>query len=143
MAIPKWLETAVSFIGTHEMAGPGADPAIAAWLASVGLPGDDEIPNCAAFVNYCLGAGGVHGTGKANAKSYLEWGVSCGPRIGAVAVMNRGDDPAKGHVAFVLDYQPEYNFVYLIGANQNDRVGIALKYTDRVLDFRYPAEAES
>lgn len=136
--IPKWIEIAVSYLGQAEIPGPESNKYIAEWLASVGLPGIDEIANCAAFVNFCLVGAGLTGTGKPNAKSYLTYGIHCEPRIGAIAVHNRGTDPAKGHVNFVLDYQPVRGLVYLIGANQGDRVGVDLKYKNIALDYRWP-----
>jgi len=139
--IPKWLTAAFIDLGEQEVAGPGANPRIAEYLKAVGLPGDDDIPWCAAAVGTWLVEGGIVGTDKANAKSYLEWGVRCAPRLGAVAVMNRGPDPAKGHVALVADFHAAEGLVYLIGGNQGNRVGLDLKYVDRILDFRFPVVA--
>jgi uncharacterized protein (TIGR02594 family) len=138
--IPKWIEIAVRELGQHEIAGAGANAHIAEFLTSVGQAGDDEIPWCAAFVNWCLAQAGELGTGKALAKSYMNWGVHCDPQIGAVAVMDRGIDPNMGHVAFVLDYQPDVDFVYLIGGNQGNRVGINLKHAEIIKDFRWPVK---
>ena len=39
------------------------------------------------------------------ARSYASWGERLDePRIGAVAVLSRGSDPALGHVGFVIGW---------------------------------------
>lgn len=135
--IPKHLEIMCSHIGDAEIAGEVSHPWIARALESVKCPPQDDVYAwCAAAVNECLEEAGFRGTGKANAKSYLEWGVKCGAEIGAVAVMDRGPDPAKGHVAFVLDVDPEHDMVYLVAGNTRNRVSVSVKYIDAVKEYR-------
>lgn len=140
MALPKWLEAALLELqlGVAEVPGPASNPRVAAYLQQVGLEGDDEIPWCAAFVGHCLGKGGVAGTGRANARSYLTWGQPCTPRLGAVTVLWRGNPgAATGHVGFFLDSSMES--VYLLGGNQSDRVSVAAYPKSKLLATRWPS----
>lgn len=132
--IPKHISVAIGELGTKEILGDEHNPRILEYLKSVGLPGRDEIPWCAAFVNWCLKEAGFNGTGKGLAKSYLSWGMECGPSIGAIAIMNRGVDHTKGHVSFVL--QDNGDFVYTIGGNQRDSVTITTVLRKNIISFR-------
>ena len=69
---------------------------------SAGLDVDPRVtPWCAAFVNAVLGAEGVKGTGKLNARSFLNFGMKThNPKPGDIVILSRDNDPAKGHVGF-------------------------------------------
>lgn len=136
LLVPDWLLAAFNELGQAEIPGPEANARIALYLKTVGEPGNDEIPWCAAFVNFCLFAGQVSGTGKPNALSYLNWGKETLPRLGAVAVMKRGTEAWQGHVAFVA--QVNYETVYLIGGNQGDRVSITSVAKAKIISYRWP-----
>lgn len=128
------LRIALAELGTAEIE-PGSNPRIDEYLRTVGLS-DDDTPWCAAFVNWALSAAGVAGTGKANARSFLTWGVKAlAPQPGDVAVFWR-DDPAswKGHVAFYLSRNA--HGVWVVGGNQGNAVSVRCYSESQLLDVR-------
>ena len=133
--IPQHLIFALSLMGTAEIPGIKSNPEIDKWLKIVGLPEDDAIPHCAAFVNYCLHAVDIQGTGSGLAKSLLDWGYGCEFQVGAVVVISRGKDVWKGHVGFILDESA--GKLCILGANQMDRVGVNYYAADRLLGYRW------
>lgn len=103
--------------------GQNLDPATTAW--------------CAAFVNATLQQSGGQGTGKLNARSFLDWGQEVAdPQRGDVAVFSRGDPNGwQGHVGFFDGYN-EDGTVRVLGGNQNDGVNIANYSQNALLGFR-------
>jgi lysozyme family protein len=76
------------------------------------------------------------------ARSYLEWGAAADtPAAGAVVVLERGDDPALGHVGFLVGMTDAD--VFILGGNQSNAVTVAPFARDRVLGFRMPATQQS
>lgn len=135
--IPKHLQVALSQLGEKEVDGQSDNLTIVDYLDSVGIHGHDEIPWCAAFVNWCFKKGGVRGTGSGRAKSYLNWGLECGCEPGSVAVMNRGLDAAMGHVAFVV--QDCGSYCITVGGNQNNSVSLAIVNKSKIIAYRKAA----
>jgi len=88
VAEPKWLVIARNEIGVREVPGTRDNARVLEYLATVlktRLPRwfRDETPWCAAFVNWCLEQGGIKGTGKPNARSYIKYGKRLDkPRVG-------------------------------------------------------------
>jgi uncharacterized protein (TIGR02594 family) len=120
--------------GVAEIAGAPAHERIVAYHATVGIPGNDEIAWCSAFVNWCVEQAGLTGTGKANARSWLAWGKEIKtPQLGCVAVFRRGTG-WQGHVGFVLDTSP--SFITLLGGNQGDRVSVTHYGVGDLLGYR-------
>ena len=103
--------------------GENLDPATTAW--------------CASFVNATLKQSGMEGTGKLNARSYLDWGESVDtPQPGDIAVFSRGDPNGwQGHVGFFQGYDENGN-ILVLGGNQGDAVSVAPYSSDRLLGFR-------
>ena len=107
-----------------------------------------ELAWCAAFVNSTLVQSGQEGTGKANARSFMQWGeeVSGDPQRGDIAVFSRGNRPEdawKGHVGFFDSFDDAGNIRVLGGnqANQLSRgdprsVNISSYDKGRLLGFR-------
>lgn len=129
--IPPYLSIALSQIGVTEVPGRESNPIIDEYLKTAGLPSDDEIPWCAAFVNWCLKQEGFDGTGKANARSFLDWGLpiwcnghflSSAELVGSIVVLARGNKPWMGHVGFFLD--KDEGAICLLGGNQSNRVSV-------------------
>lgn len=107
--------------------GQNLDPATTAW--------------CAAFVNSSLGAAGMQGTGKLNARSFLDWGNPVDtPQKGDIAVFSRGNNPNgwQGHVGFFDSTNPD-GTINVLGGNQGNGVSIAPYSADRLLGYRRPA----
>ena len=125
MEQPAWLAAAWAELGQREVTG-AADNArirIRAFFRDVGQPASlhDEVAWCAAFAGACLERAGHASTRSLMARSYLRWGEALDDgRIGAVAVLSRGGDPAAGHVGFLLGETDAH--VMLLGGNQGDAV---------------------
>lgn len=138
--LPRWMQYAFADYGTEEVAGPKANARIVEYHQHTSLKaGSDEVPWCAAFVCAMLEKAGFKSTHKANAKSYLTFGEELpGPKVGAIAVLNRGTDPASGHVGFVVGFNS--NSVYLLGGNQSNMVRVSSFQRWRVLQYRWPVE---
>ncbi|MGA0613425.1 TIGR02594 family protein [Paracoccus sp. KR1-242] len=108
--------------------GQNLDPATTAW--------------CAAFVNATLAQSGGQGTGKLNARSYLDWGQAVDkPQQGDIAVFSRGDPNGwQGHVGFFEGYNPD-GTIRVLGGNQGDSVSVASFSPDSLLGFRRDGNA--
>jgi uncharacterized protein (TIGR02594 family) len=133
-----WMQIAVSELGTAELPGNASNPRIIEYLQSVQAFGGDETAWCSAFANWVMGKAGFSGSGKANARSWLDWGVKLDrPCYGAVTVLWR-DDPRswKGHVAFYV--ADTSRGIKLLGGNQGDKVSVATYPNLRVLGYRWP-----
>lgn len=109
----------------QKMTGDNINPAETAW--------------CAAFANAVLKASGSNGTGRLNARSFLDWGEPVHrPSEGDVVVLWReSPDSWKGHVGFFAGYTDDGR-VRVLGGNQNDQVNEKAYPADRVLGFRRP-----
>jgi len=103
--------------------GHNLDPSVTAW--------------CAAYVGATLNQSGLQGTGKLNARSYMDWGEAVDePKPGDVAVFSRGDPNGwQGHVGFFKGYDENGN-ILVLGGNQGDSVSVAPYAADRLLGFR-------
>lgn len=103
--------------------GINVDPEMTAW--------------CAAFVNAVLKANGVKGTGKLNARSFLDFGQdsTSNPQEGDIVVLRRGRGGAQGHVGFFQGFDQKGN-VRVLGGNQRDGVNTQSFKRDDVLGFR-------
>lgn len=101
-------------------------------------------PWCAAFMNALIGASGGEGTGKLNARSFLEYGTPTKTASeGDIVVFSRGSDPTKGHVGL---YAGEITkggerFIKVLGGNQGDSVSIAEYPASTLLGVRKPPKA--
>jgi uncharacterized protein (TIGR02594 family) len=103
--------------------GQNLDPVTTAW--------------CAAFVNASLDKSGRQGTGKMNARSFMDWGQPVDqPQPGDVAVFSRGDPNGwQGHVGFYQGTNPDGSYS-ILGGNQGDSVSLARFAPDSLLGFR-------
>lgn len=139
---PPWLAAAWAELGQREVRGSADNARIRAFFREVGHPAilHDEVAWCAAFVGACLERGGLASTRSLMARSYLRWGDDePAGRIGAVAVLSRGRDPAAGHVGFLMGETPTH--VVLLGGNQGDAVSVAAYPKTRLLGLRWPSAA--
>jgi len=103
--------------------GQRLDPATTAW--------------CAAFVDATLRQSGGQGTGKLNARSYMDWGQGVDtPQQGDVAVFSRGDPNGwQGHVGFYDGTNPD-GTIRVLGGNQGDSVKISSYDAGSLLGYR-------
>ncbi len=136
---PVWMAEAWRHLGMRERAGSQSAPGILDFFKDAGH-GDvrrDEVPWCAAFAGACLARAGEKASGSLLARSYLDWGnVIEQPRLGAVAVLSRGE-PWAGHVGFWLGETG--TDLILLGGNQGDAVTVAAFPKARLLGYRWPA----
>jgi uncharacterized protein (TIGR02594 family) len=138
---PAWLAAAWAEFGVREIPGKDDSAEILRYFRDVGDANADTeaTPWCAAFTGAMLKRGGHVGTGSLLARSYLDWGISLEePRLGAIAVLSRGNDPTTGHVGFVLGDAADK--LYLLGGNQGDAVTVAAFDKARLLGFRWPKD---
>lgn len=140
----EWLEIAWAEVGTAEIAGPEANPAIIRYFEEIGR-GDilsDETAWCMSFVLYCLARSGIPinlpEEQRLLARSGLRIGVKLeAPRVGAVCILSRGDSTWQGHIGFVTAWTPTH--VKLLGGNQANSVNESWHPIEKVLGYRWPA----
>ena len=132
-------------IGVKERAGDADNPRVIEYLSATRLPKRlirDETAWCSAFVNWCMMKANVPRTNKANALSWLTWGVPLnGPTLGCVVVFNRHvvgkPDGVHGHVAFFV--RIEGDNIVCLGGYQHNEVCEARYPLSRLLAYRGPA----
>lgn len=135
-----FYEAAADYIGLQEYPGARHNPTIVSFAAASGHSWvqDDETPWCASFVGAILAECGVQGTGRLNARSYLDWGREVSVREaqpGDIVVFWRGSpDAATGHVAF-FDHV-EGTEIYVLGGNQGNAVNVSPYPMSRLLSIR-------
>ncbi|HVX37096.1 MAG TPA: TIGR02594 family protein [Hyphomicrobium sp.] len=138
---PPWLAAAWAEFGVREIPGKEDAPEILRYFREAGDTSieTEATPWCAAFLGAMLKRAGYTGTGSLLARSYLDWGDALdAARLGAVAVLSRGDDPNAGHVGFLLSNTN--GKIYLLGGNQGDAVTVAGFDKTRLLGLRWPKE---
>jgi uncharacterized protein (TIGR02594 family) len=138
---PPWLAAAWAEFGVREIPGQDDAPEILRYFREAGDASveTEATPWCAAFRGAMLKRAGYAGTGSLLARSYLDWGDALdAARLGAVAVLSRGDDPNAGHVGFLLS--DTNGKIYLLGGNQGDAVTVAGFDKARLLGLRWPKE---
>jgi len=136
---PRWYKIAAQELGVSEIKGKKHNPKIVAYHQATSLKAkDDETSWCSSFVNWCFKEAGIFGTNKANARSWLDWGLTLEkPKIGCVVVFWRGSLKGwQGHVAFYVKESETH--IYVLGGNQSDKVSIAKYPKERLLGYRWP-----
>lgn len=141
---PEWYLHARAEFGVHEVAGAKFSPRILEYFKATTLGTahqSDETAWCSAFACWCMERAGLASPHRANARSWLNWGVPLKlPQFGCVAVLWRGTpQSAQGHVAFYVGERGGQ--VQLLGGNQNNAVSLAWYPRARVLMWRWPTKA--
>lgn len=126
---PTIYDVAKSYLGIEEFPGAKHNPKIVKMFADSGNAGikDDETPWCAAFVGAVLAQCGIKGTGKLNARSYLNWGQVIDlkdAQRGDVIIFERPPNPQAGHVAFFDSFSPRKGWLRVLGGNQGNAVSV-------------------
>lgn len=112
-------------IGTVEWKD-GSNPKVVAYFKDAGHPEvtDDQTAWCAAFVGAMLARAGMAGTGKLNARSYLDWGIRVAredANPGDIVVLKRNNYSTwQGHVGFFV--RDNGSTITILGGNQQDAV---------------------
>lgn len=136
------FETAKRFKGQREIAGLFKNnPVIMKMLRlDAKWPENDEVPWCAAFVNFCAFICPVEfeRSRSLRARDWMKQGFSVKtPAIGDVVVFWRGkhDDGASGHVGFFAGSNKQGS-IYVLGGNQGNAVSIKKYSRRKLLGFR-------
>lgn len=106
---PAWLAAAWAEFGVREIPGKDDAPEILRYFRDAGDASveTEATPWCAAFLGAVLKRGGYAGTGSLLARSYLEWGDALdAARLGAVAVLSRGDEGKESYRERRLRFTP-------------------------------------
>ena len=133
------LEAAGAYLGLEEWPGARSNPEIEALWSAAGMPvQQDGVAWCASFVGAVLGSLGIPGTGKPNARSYLQWGREVSLQKAApgdVVVFWRGSPSGwQGHVAFLVRFEGDR--VLVRGGNQGNKVSDAFYPVNQILGIR-------
>lgn len=140
---PNWLTIARTQLGQKEVKGDKDNPEIMKYYKAAKQGGikHDETAWCSAFANWTMRSDGYAPTYSLLARSWLKWGKACLPKLGAIMVFTRGDNPTFGHVGF---YVGETATHYLIlGGNQSNAVTITKIVKSRLLGARWPITAKN
>lgn len=139
--VPPWHEVLTAEIGVKELLDNDHSPRILEYLDSVDtlpahLKGVDETAWCSAFINWGMEQLGLPRTEKANARSWLNWGVPLRfPMLGSICVLYRGQRSGwQGHVGELVELGDDY--VGLLGGNQSNEVNVSRYPRYRVLGYR-------
>ncbi len=127
---PFQIKEAKRFHGMHEVNSNtylksvlGFDPATTAW--------------CAGFVNMIEKRCGRSGTGKLNARSYLNYGTPVSkPQLGDIVIFKRGNSSWEGHVGYYMSQ--DENGILVLGGNQSNKVCYKYYPVASVLGYRRP-----
>lgn len=135
----KYMEEALKWMGTKEVAGPVANKDIVMFDKYTSLKAtSDEVPWCSSFANYVVHACGDKGTNSAAARSWLDWGKAIDkPEYGCLVIIDRRDkgNPNAAHVTFyICDVEPAH--IQCVGGNQGDMVKMSVYPKDKVLGYR-------
>ncbi|MBU3887724.1 TIGR02594 family protein [Methylosinus sporium] len=136
IALPKWIEVARSYIGTHEGVRAKDNPKVVELYALAGHPEveHDSVPWCAAFVGACLRKAGLPSSGTLWALDYAKYGDKLSsPIVGAIATKKRD---GGGHVFFVVDFDGTH--VWGLGGNQSDAVSITVYPRSVIHSYSWP-----
>lgn len=119
------FDLAQRFVGLKEVAGPVSDPQVLAMLQlDATWPTDDAVPWCSAFTNWIAWLLRLPRSKSLAARSWLGVGRAIDLHDAHpgfdVVVLQRGTNPAAGHVAFFAGLVGDH--VQLLGGNQGNQV---------------------
>ena len=140
--LAPWYEVALKEMqeGIFEKEGKGIhNPKIVEYHKTTSLKAkSDEVAWCSSFVNWCMYKSNVTRTNKANARSWLSWGVPIDkPRIGCVVIFKRGLSKKQGHVGFYAGPDEDKNVIRCLGGNQKNKVCISVYPKSKVIGYRW------
>jgi len=134
----KVLHKALDEYGIAEVSGTKYNKRVLDYFHETGHKWvtDDATAWCAAFANWVLKECGIQGSGKLNARSFLDTGREVkNPQQGDLVIFWRGSKSGwQGHVAFYITERD--GFIYTLGGNQSDKVNISRYPKDRLLGYR-------
>ena len=128
---------ALNYVGHEGQFGPLHNSVILDFFKSFGFGGikNDETPWCSAFVGSVLSRMGIQTNANLLAISWLRaLPKTDNPRMGDICVLWRDNiNGPFGHVGFFI--RKDEKFVYLLGGNQGNKVGIDKFPISRVLGY--------
>lgn len=134
-----WMEFALREYGIRGISARGRTVNVVAYLRATGVGrSNDETAWCSAFVNWCMLMASFPGTGKANARSWLDWGGQSldFPVYGSVVVLWRENrNGTLGHVGFFVGMDGDS--LLLLGGNQGNAVSVRRFSKERVIGVRW------
>lgn len=140
----KIYQIAAGELGQREIQGAENPRILEYWRATDTKVSSDEVPWCAAFVNWVLMKCGIEGTLSGLAKSFLHWKngspipLSAARRGDIVVLERQKPHPTFGHVAFFDSYDAPIDTVRLLGGNQSNAVTVAPYPTNRIISIIRP-----
>lgn len=139
--LPPWILIALAELGVAEVPGEKNNPRVLEYHGTTSLKATaDFVPWCSAFVCWVMECSKIDSTRSASARSWAGWGQTLAkPKLGAIAVLERGNQSWQGHVGFVID--TDATKVYVLGGNQGDRVSVAAFQKSTVISYRWPTDA--
>ncbi len=142
----RGYDIAATMIGLHETKN---NKEIAEFLKKHSVGGDIAIdPSatawCAAFINACERAAGHKGTGRLNARSFLEYGKEIKNKDaeeGDILIFTRGNSSWQGHVTYFDEFTQDsegHVIIKALGGNQQDSVCYSYYGLKDLLGIRRP-----
>jgi len=132
------LEEMLTNYGLSEIDGPLSHPDIMEFFYDIGFSWvkDDSTAWCSAALNYFAKKHMYERSGKLDARSWLKVGeIVLEPKLGDVVVFWRESALSwKGHVGLYINHNEKY--VWVLGGNTNNAIGIAAYPRDRLLGYR-------
>jgi uncharacterized protein (TIGR02594 family) len=134
---PEWLLKAEKYLGECEVPGVQKNNQFildcfkhTSYQASA-----DEVPWCSAFMCRILEEAGMQSTGRADAKSWLNYGTECELKAGAIVVVERPDGGL--HVTLCSNELAGQVFAG-VGGNQGDKVKVSFFKKEHIKATRWP-----
>jgi uncharacterized protein (TIGR02594 family) len=133
------LNVALSQVGIREIVGSEDNPEVLKYFNEIGFDGrrlKDETAWCSAFMNWVAKECNAEYTKQLNARSWLKVGQEViTPKMGDVVVLWRESKSSwKGHVGLYICERDGY--IYVLGGNQKNKVGINAYHSNRLLGYR-------
>jgi uncharacterized protein (TIGR02594 family) len=132
------IKTALNEYGNEGIAGIKSNENVLKYFHEMGFTyiDDDDTAWCAAFLNWILWKNNIKGTGKLNARSFLEIGTETfTPEIGDIVVLWRISRlGVYGHCGIFV--KRVGNIIYILGGNQDNSVKIKGFSADQLLGYR-------
>lgn len=142
MELSKIWDSAYREFGVKEFEGHKNNPRIQTYFTTVsGNHTQDSVEWCAAGLNFALIMANYEGTGSPIARKFNQWGVKLDePEKGCIVVLWRESiNSWKGHVTIFESWLDEDKELFFgLGFNQDDKVGIDLFDSAKVLSYRAP-----
>jgi len=141
----KIVKVALQEYGKAGIIGNENNPEIVKYFHEIGHKwvNDDETPWCAAFLNWVLLKCNITGTGKLNARSFLEIGQEVtSPTLGDLVILWRiQKEGPYGHSGIYI--AESKHLLYILGGNEDNMVRIKAYPKENLLGYRRLLDKET